>query len=127
LLADRSVSSVIALVRRPAHLQHPKLTALLEEFGSRPRLSPVDDVFLALGTTIRVAGSQLAVRAVDFEANLAVAKAALDASARRCGLVSAMGASPTSKVLQPRQGRTRRGPFIEAFAALDAPGRRPAE
>lgn len=35
LLADRSVSSVIALLRRPAQLKHAKLTTLLVEFRSR--------------------------------------------------------------------------------------------
>jgi uncharacterized protein YbjT (DUF2867 family) len=35
---------------------------------------PVDEVYLALGTTIKVAGSQAAFRAVDFDANLAVCR-----------------------------------------------------
>ena len=35
-----------------------------------PALPPVDEVYLALGTTIKVAGSQAAFRAVDFDANL---------------------------------------------------------
>ena len=48
-------------------------------------------MYLALGTTIKIAGSQDAFRAIDFDANLAVAKAALTAGVNRVGLVSAMG------------------------------------
>lgn len=36
-----------------------------------------DEVYRALGTTIKVAGSQAAFRSVDYDANLSVAKAAL--------------------------------------------------
>ncbi len=59
-------------------------------------------MFIALGTTIQVAGSQPAFRAVDFEAVLAVARAARDAGARRLGIVSAMGASTSSSVFYNR-------------------------
>ena len=37
-------------------------------------LPAVDEVYLALGTTIKVAGSREAFRAVDFDTNLAVAR-----------------------------------------------------
>ena len=62
----------------------------------------VDEVYLALGTTIKVAGSQPAFRAVDYEANLAVAKAALASGAKRLGLVSAMGADTKSTLFYSR-------------------------
>lgn len=65
-------------------------------------LPPVDDVFIALGTTIAVAGSQAAFRAVDFDAVLAVARAARAAGARRIGVVSALGADASSKVFYNR-------------------------
>src|SRR5581483_6669242 len=77
-----------------------------------PPLPPVDEVYLALGTTIKVAGSQAAFRAVDYDANLAVARAALAAGARRCGLVSAMGADAKSKVFYNRV----KGELEEALA-----------
>jgi uncharacterized protein YbjT (DUF2867 family) len=114
LLADSSVASVIAVGRRPPQLQHKKLSALIVDFASLPALPPVDEVYLALGTTIKAAGSQSAFRAVDFEANLAVAKAALEAGARRCALVSAMGASPNSKVFYSRV----KGELEEALASM---------
>ena len=65
-------------------------------------LPPLDEVYLALGTTIKAAGSQSAFRAVDFDANLSVARAALAAGARRCGLVSAMGADAKSRIFYNR-------------------------
>lgn len=66
------------------------------------KLPPVDDVFIALGTTIAVAGSQAAFRAVDFDAVLAVARAARAAGAKRIGVVSALGADASSKVFYNR-------------------------
>jgi uncharacterized protein YbjT (DUF2867 family) len=98
LLADASVQSVHVLARRKPRVAHTRLTCHIVDFAALPPLPPVDEVYLALGTTIKVAGSQAAFRAVDFDANLAVARAALAAGARRCGLVSAMGANAKSRV-----------------------------
>lgn len=102
LLADPGVAAVHSLGRRPLATQHPKLTAHVVDFTALPALPPADEVYLALGTTIKVAGSQAAFRAVDHDANLAVAKAALVAGATRAGLVSAMGADPKSKIFYSR-------------------------
>jgi len=102
LLADATVAAVHALVRRPLALTHPKLQVHPVAFADLPALPIVDEAFLALGTTIKVAGSQAAFRAVDFDANLAVAQAALASGARRCGLVSAMGADANSRVFYNR-------------------------
>jgi uncharacterized protein YbjT (DUF2867 family) len=102
LLADGSVAAIHALGRRPLDVQHPKLTSHVVDFAALPALPPIDEVYLALGTTIKVAGSQQAFRDVDFDANLAVARAALAAGARRAGLVSAMGADAHSRIFYSR-------------------------
>jgi uncharacterized protein YbjT (DUF2867 family) len=102
LLADISVCEVHALSRRPLSLGHPKLQVHIVDFGRLPALPPTDEAYLALGTTIKVAGSQAAFRAVDLDANLAVANAALAAGARRVGLVSAVGADGKSSVFYNR-------------------------
>jgi uncharacterized protein YbjT (DUF2867 family) len=102
LLADDSVAAVHALVRRPFGLQHPKLAIHVVDFAGLAALPPIDEAYLALGTTIKVAGSQSAFRAVDFDANLAVAQAARTAGAKRLGLVSAMGADTGSSIFYNR-------------------------
>lgn len=75
---------------------------------------PVDDVFIALGTTIKTAGSRAAFRAVDFDAVLAVARAGRIAGATRLGLVSAMGADSHSALFYTRV----KGEAEEALALL---------
>ncbi len=102
LLADKTVAAVHSLGRRAPTVQHPKLTAHVVDFAALPSLPTADEVYLALGTTIKIAGSQAAFRAVDYEANLAVATAAFAAGARRAGLVSAMGANSNSKIFYSR-------------------------
>ena len=102
LLADPTVMAVHSLGRRKPAVQHSKLTTHVVDFAALPAMPPSDEVYLALGTTIKVAGSQAAFRAIDYDANLAVAKAALAAGVKRLGLVSAMGADSNSKVFYSR-------------------------
>lgn len=114
LLADRRTTSVLALGRRQLKEQHPRLTSLEVDFAQLPQLPHVDDAYIALGTTIKVAGSQQAFRAVDFDAVVAVAKAARAAGATRLGVVSAMGADTQSRVFYSRV----KGEAEQALAAL---------
>jgi uncharacterized protein YbjT (DUF2867 family) len=102
LLADDTVVAVHALGRRNPGLHHPKLTFHSVDFSALPALPAVHEVYLALGTTIKVAGSQSAFRAVDFDANFNVARAARAAGATRIGLVSAMGANSHSRIFYNR-------------------------
>ena len=102
LCADPSVSVVHALVRRPLTETHPKLQVHVVDFTALPALPPVDEVYLSLGTTIKIAGSQAAFRAIDHDAVLAVAQAAQQAGAARVGVVSAMGADAQSRLFYNR-------------------------
>jgi len=102
LLADETVSDVFAPVRRNLDVSHPKLHVQRVDFNALPAFPPLDEAYLALGTTIQVAGSQQAFRAVDFEASLAAARAAVQAGARRIGVVSAAGANARSAVFYNR-------------------------
>jgi uncharacterized protein YbjT (DUF2867 family) len=61
-----------------------------------------DDAYIALGTTIKVAGSQAAFRAVDFDAVVTTARAARAAGATRLAVVSALGANAASAVFYNR-------------------------
>ncbi len=104
LLESPHYTSVHALLRRSARdlPTHPKLTVEGVDFERLPALPVVDDVFIALGTTIKVAGSEAAFRRVDFDAVLATARLARAAGARRVIVVSALGADADSKVFYNR-------------------------
>lgn len=102
LLADNSYSAVYSLGRRALPLTHPKLTQHIVDFAALPELPRTDDVFICLGTTIKVAGSQQAFRAVDYEAVVAVALAAYAQGATKLGVVSAMGADAKSGIFYNR-------------------------
>jgi uncharacterized protein YbjT (DUF2867 family) len=115
LLADDSVAAVHSLGRRELPLSHPKLTQHRVDFSKAlPALPRVDEAFIALGTTIKVAGSREAFRAVDHDAVLAAANAAKAASATRLGVVSAMGADKSSAIFYNRV----KGETEEALAGL---------
>ncbi len=89
----------IALARRP-------LPGAMVVDYTRPAsfdaLPAPQRVFIALGTTMAQAGSQAAFRAADFDAVVAVARAARERGATHCGLVSALGASAHSGVFYSR-------------------------
>ena len=80
-----------------------RITPHVVDFARLPDPVPaVDDVFIALGTTIKVAGSQAAFRRVDFDHVVDTARAARAAGARRLAVVSALGADPNSSVFYNR-------------------------
>jgi len=60
------------------------------------------DVYCALGTTMRQAGSKEAFRKVDYEYVVALATLAAAGGARSFGLVSSLGASEKSRVFYSR-------------------------
>jgi len=62
----------------------------------------VDDVFIALGTTIKIAGPEAAFHQVDFDFVVDIARAAKAAGATRLAVVSALGADPTSRIFYSR-------------------------
>jgi len=70
LLADEGVANVHSFGRKAPEIEHPKLTPHVVEFTALPSLPVADELYLALGTTIKVAGSQRAFRAIDYDANL---------------------------------------------------------
>lgn len=104
LLASPRYAQVHALLRRavPDLPTSPKLQSQVVDFQALPALPPIDDVFIALGTTIKVAGSQAAFREVDFDAVVNTARAARAAGASRLAVVSALGADAKSRVFYSR-------------------------
>ncbi len=133
-LQDEGVTEVRALVRRPltldavlGHLaaEAPAITAAqrarfrpvqadFQRLDREPGTFQVDTVFCALGTTIRQAGSQAAFRQVDFEAPLQIARLAHAQGAKRFLLVSALGASSSSRVFYNRV----KGELEDAISAI---------
>jgi len=114
LLADKRYGAVHCVGRRALPLQHPKLVQHTVDFKALPALPPVNDVFIALGTTIKVAGSQEAFRAIDFDAVVAVARAAHAQGATKIGVVSAMGADAKSSIFYSRV----KGEMEEALSGI---------
>ena len=104
LLASNAYGQTHALGRRatPPFTANPRLTLHVVDFDALATLPAVDDVYIALGTTIKVAGSEAAFRLVDFDAVVNTARAAHAAGATRLAVVSALGADVSSKVFYNR-------------------------
>jgi uncharacterized protein YbjT (DUF2867 family) len=105
LLADDAWSHVVVLARRRIPVSHPKLVARLVDFDRLSQLSGfprVTDVFCALGTTIKAAGSRPEFYKVDFSYVVETARLALISGARQFLLVSALGADPSSNIFYSR-------------------------
>lgn len=105
LLASKYYRSVHVLLRRtpPDIKASPKLKIHQVDFTRLPAALPaVDDVLIALGTTIKVAGSEAAFRQVDLDFVLNIARAARAAGATRLAVVSALGADAKSRVFYNR-------------------------
>jgi uncharacterized protein YbjT (DUF2867 family) len=104
LRADAHFSKIVLLGRRPLGVSDTKVEERVVDFGALDgaALPPCGIAFVALGTTIAKAGSQEAFRKVDFDAVVAVARAAKQAGASRIVLVSSLGADPGSRVFYSR-------------------------
>lgn len=124
LLESNAYDRVICLVRRSALSALSKLaegaSGRLEErvvdFDALTSadVNGADDIFCAIGTTIKKAGSQEAFRRVDCEIPLRVAKLAVEAGAKRFALVSSAGANARSSTFYLKT----KGELEEALAAL---------
>ena len=104
LFASSHYSLVHSLMRRATSggVANAKLRELVVSFDALPDLPPCNDVYVALGTTIKVAGSEAAFRRVDHDYVVAVARAGRAAGATRLGIVSALGAAAASRVFYNR-------------------------
>jgi len=104
LSTNSAYATVHVLLRRaaPAVAATPNVVTHVVSFDDLPPLPATDDVYVALGTTIKVAGSKEAFRKVDHDYVVAVARAARAAVARRLGVISALGADAKSSVFYNR-------------------------
>jgi uncharacterized protein YbjT (DUF2867 family) len=119
LLEDSSISKVIALVRRPLSVQHPKLESIaVQDFSKLHDYSSQltgDLYFCCLGTTIKTAGTQDAFMKVDFDSVVDFGKIAKQNQAKKFLLVSASGAHASSAIFYNRV----KGKAEEALRALN--------
>lgn len=105
LLHNEAYEQVIAIVRSPLGMKHPKLIEQVVDFEKleqNPSLFAVDDVFCCLGTTIKKAGSQEVMYRIDVDYPYNIATLAKQQGAKQFLLVSAMGANPSSSIFYSR-------------------------
>ena len=78
LLRTSRYRRVVALGRRDVGVPHPTLERRIVDFAALPPFEPMAgaDVYCALGTTIKKAGSQEAFREIDFGYSAALAQRA---------------------------------------------------
>lgn len=114
-LEDSRVSRVVAVGRRPLQQQHSKLTSRVSDLSDPAAVAdalgePVNVAICCLGTTIKKAGSKEAFAAVDHDAVVAFAQAALRRGAVRFVLVSSVGADAASSSFYLKtKGQTEAG------------------
>ena len=119
LVRRQDVDRVFAVGRRMLQVQHTKLVSKVADLQSRTAVAAeipetVSAGLCCLGTTMKQAGSKEAFRAVDYDAVVAFAQAALEKGARRFLLVSSIGASAGSSNFYQRT----KGQAEEALARL---------
>lgn len=105
LLDDRDVSRVAVIARRPTGVTHPKLEEHvidLDRMDAHADAFQVGQIFCALGTTIKQAGTKERFRVVDHDYALTAAKLGKAKGARHYLLVSALGANADSRVFYNR-------------------------
>lgn len=107
LLDHPAYSRIVVIVRRELGIAHPKLEERIISFESLGeeldgKLLQGADVFCALGTTIKQAGSQESFRRVDYTYPLELGRAARRFGASCFILVTAMGSSVASRFFYSR-------------------------
>lgn len=90
-------SKIILLVRNEVQIKHTKLKQVIFDF-EKPNSNEIfaDDIFCAIGTTIRKAGSKAAQYHIDCEIPYQIAKIAKTNNVKQFLLVSSIGADLNS-------------------------------
>ncbi|NJB85714.1 uncharacterized protein YbjT (DUF2867 family) [Lewinella marina] len=118
LLDHSAYRRVIAPTRRRMAREHDKLdnpVVNFERLSRDPALFRCHDVYIALGTTIKKAGSPEAFRRVDYDYVVHTASLAQIHGANQCLVVSSAGANSESRFLYSRV----KGEMEEAITRLD--------
>jgi uncharacterized protein YbjT (DUF2867 family) len=105
LLKDENYSRIKVFHRRSTGIQHPKLEEHIIDFDhidDWKYLITGDELYSALGTTIKKAGNQEAQYTVDYTYQYETAKAAAENGVKKYSLVSSAGADYGSRVFYSR-------------------------
>ncbi len=117
LLESPIYTKVISFGRKRLNKEHEKLEQLVidfDELSKKENLIKGNDLFCALGTTIKKAGSQDAFRKVDYEYPAKIAKIAAKNGVSQFILVSSAGADSKSNVFYSKV----KGELEDAIRAL---------
>ncbi len=117
LLQDPDYTQVKIFVRRSTGNVHPKLVEILTDFEKMENVSEFikgDVWFSCLGTTLKIAGSKERQWHIDYEIPAAFAEIAKRNGVSKAVLLSAYGASTSSKVFYSKMN----GGLEEKFAHL---------
>lgn len=118
LLAQNTYDRVIALVRTPLNLQHPRLEQVICDFDQMHEVEEklkADDIYCCLGTTIKKAKTKEAMFKVDVEYPTTLAKITKQQGASHYLVVSSTNANPKSPLWYPRM----KGQLEENLKNLD--------
>ncbi|MCC7297220.1 MAG: NAD(P)H-binding protein [Bacteroidia bacterium] len=103
LLNSDEYQNVIALIRQPLEITHPKLQQLQVDFEQLNTLQiQGNDVFCCMGTTIKKAKTQENFKHIDYGYPLQLAKTMFQNGATKFMLVSSMGADTKSSIFYAR-------------------------
>lgn len=105
LLEDDRYAKVKVFHRRTTGVRHPKLEEHIIDFEALDKwkhLLTADELYSALGTTLKKAGSQERQYTIDFTYQFETAKAAADNGVENYSLVSSAGANYQSKFFYSR-------------------------
>ena len=92
--------SAIALTRRSIPNLPPNVTEMIIDFDAFEKVGSLpscNNIFICLGTTIKIAGSQENFRKVDLDYCINIAKKAKESGAETLSLISSIGANSSSK------------------------------
>ena len=99
LCENENYDKIIVWARREPKFSHEKLETQIVNFGNVKELPPreIDEIFCALGTTMKQAGSRGQFYKVDVNYPVNIAKWGIASGARRFALISAYGADERSR------------------------------
>ncbi len=118
LLKDPYYTEVVAFVRRPGGMTDPKLSEIVTDFDQLEEVSKYisgDVLFSCLGTTLKAAGSKDKQRHIDYEIPMQFTEIARNNGVAKIVLLSAYGASSTSKVFYSKL----KGELEDGIAGLE--------